>query len=421
MRSFIIALVIVLTTSVTNAQTKAATDANADKFVSYYNDGNAEGIYTMLANNLKSGTSVAAINTALKQLKTAVGGLTKSEYVNTDSQGANYIAAFERGGLVMKFNFNSDSKLTGFYTAKDEREQPVVADLPGTVTVETIGAILKGTLTMPDGAQNIPVVLLIAGSGPTDRDGNSALSNGKSNEYQMLAKVLKVKNIAVLRYDKRGVGQSTKAQNSTFFNDYIDDAAAMIKFLKADKRFSKVIVAGHSEGSLIGMIAAKREKADAFISLAGAGFPVDAVLKTQIKDRASAKSYKKAVLMIDSIKAGQFVRQKLDPGFEGLFSPAIQPFLRSLMQYDPQLEISKLTVPVLLVQGTTDMQVSVENAKLLKKADPNAQLKLIPGMSHILKEGPSNMKLNLATYEKSDLPLHPGLIPVLTDFINAIK
>ena len=265
-------------------------------------------------------------------------------------------------------------------------------------------------------------MLLIAGSGPTDRDGNSTSISGKSNYLLQISDALKQKNIAVLRYDKRGVGQSTTTEliKDITFDDMVDHAAAIIKMLKADKRFSKIIVAGHSEGSLIGMLAAQREKADAFISLSGPGVPADIMLKTQLKTETSTADYTRAVLIIDSIKAGNFTKQKLDGSFNALFNPVVQPYLYSWMKYDPRQAISKLTIPVLIVQGTNDIQVSVNDAEALKKADSNAQLKLISGMSHILKVGPGDRQKNAATYTIPDLPLHPDLIPILVNFINGV-
>ncbi|HEY9534157.1 MAG TPA: alpha/beta hydrolase, partial [Mucilaginibacter sp.] len=258
--------------------------------------------------------------------------------------------------------------------------------------------------------------------GPTDRNGNTVQMGIKPNTYLLLANAFKQNNIATLRYDKRLVGQSTatRTQAQTAFEDMINDAVSCIKFLKADGRFSKIIIAGHSEGSLIGMIACQREKVDGFISLAGAGFPLDQVLERQIKVSAPGL-YDKVVPIVDSIKAGQRVKQKLDPGFETIFGASLQTYMHSLFQYKPQQEIAKLTVPVLIVQGTTDIQVSLADAFNLKEVKANARFQIVNGMSHILKQGPADRQQNAATYNKPDLPLHPELVPVLVSFIKSIK
>lgn len=417
MKSFLLLFIALLTLNTVYAQKNAVADQRAEKFVGYYNTGNTDSLYTLVADEIKPQLPLVALSGAVQQLKGGLGNLVKVEYYSI-KQGANvYIATFERPGPVLYISFNKTNKIVGFFTDADKRE-PV-----GSVTIQTASAVIKGTLSLPQTTTPVPVVLLIAGSGPTNRDGNSQLSTGKSNYFLQISDALKLKNIAVLRYDKRGVGQSTttKPVAAITFDDMVDDAAAIIKMLKTDKRFTKVIVAGHSEGSLIGMLAADREKADAFISLSGAGVPADAILKTQIKIGASAANYTKAALIIDSIKAGNFTKQKLEPGFDNLFNLALQPYLYSWMKYNPQQAIGKLTVPVLIVQGSHDMQVSTDNADLLKKADPNAQLKLIPGMSHILKEGPADRLQNFATYDNPDLPLHPELIPVLVNFIAGLK
>lgn len=417
MKSFLLSFVLLLMLSPVYAQKSAVTEQNAAKFIAYFNTGKTDSLYTLLADEIKPKLSLATLEGAVQQLKGGLGNLVKSEYFDVQ-QGKNvYIATFERSGPVLYINFDNTNKIVGFFVNVDKRE------MPGSVTVKTANAVLKGTLSVPEITTPVPVVLLIAGSGPTDRDGNSTLISGKSNYFLQISDALKLKNIAVLRYDKRAVGQSTttKPIKDITFDDMVDDAAAIVKMLKADKRFSKVIVAGHSEGSLIGMIAAQREKADAFISLSGPGVPADIILKTQLKTETSTADYARAVLIIDSIKAGNFTKQKLDESFNALFNAVVQPYLYSWMKYDPRQAISKLTIPVLIVQGTNDIQVSVNDAQALKKADPNAQLKLISGMSHILKAGPADRQQNAATYAIPDLPLNPDLIPIIYLFINSIN
>ena len=417
MKLILLSFILVLTLNPAYAQRSAIADQRAAKFVGYFNAGQADSLYTLMGDAVKLQVPLATLSSAVQQLKNALGNLTTSEYFATQQGTSAYIATFQHPGPVLYINFDKNNKVVSFYTQADKREAA------GSVTVKTASAILKGTLSLPQVNRPVPVVLLIAGSGPTDRDGNSQLLNGKSNYFLQISDALKLKNIAVFRYDKRAVGLSTsiKPVADIVFDDMVDDAVALVKMLKHDKRFSKVIVAGHSEGSMIGMLAAEREKADAFISLSGPGAPADVLLKTQIKAGAPAADYERAVLIIDSIKAGHFTKQKMDGAFNSLFNPALQPYLYSWMKYDPRQAISKLTMPVLIVQGTNDIQVSVNDAKALKKADPSAQLKLLLGMSHILKQGPADGIENAATYTQPDLPLHPDLIPTLTAFIDGLK
>jgi alpha/beta superfamily hydrolase len=175
------------------------------------------------------------------------------------------------------------------------------------VVLHTATGDIAGTLTIPNQTGKMPVALIIAGSGPTDRNGNNPMM--KNESLQKLAHGLAANNIASLRFDKRGIGESRSAAKSEAdlrFEDYINDAKGWIEFLKKDKRFSKVIVTGHSEGSLIGMIAALK-LAHGFVSIAGAGKSADKMLKEQLADQLPTikdPSY----LIIDSLVMGKSVK-----------------------------------------------------------------------------------------------------------------
>jgi pimeloyl-ACP methyl ester carboxylesterase len=275
--------------------------------------------------------------------------------------------------------------------------------------------VLKGTLLMPELSQP-KVVLIIAGSGPTDRDGNNTVA--KNNSLKMLAEALANKNIASLRIDKRGIGQSKMKsfkETDISFDDFINDAVKWIDTLKQTQKFGQIWVAGHSQGSLVGMIVAKRAKADGFISLAGAGSNIGDVIKQQLAH--SAKPIKDfAYKAIDSLQMGKKI-SNVPPLLFSLFRPSIQPFWITWMQYNPQKEIKKLQIPVLIINGTTDLQVSVEEAKKLHKANPLSKLVIIEGMNHILKKAPKERVANLKTYAQPDLPLHQELLPTVINFI----
>lgn len=414
MKPFLLFFIALLIMGSVYAQKSPVTEQLTAKLITDFNTQKTESLYTLFADEVKPQLSLTKLGQVVQQFKNGYGDLGKSEYAGAQNGDNIYMIDFEKPGVALYVAFNKNNKITRFFIGAGK-------EAAGSVTIKTPSAVIKGTLSVPQTNTPVPVVILIAGSGPTDRDGNDV--SLKSNNLLMISDALKLKNIAVLRYDKSTVSPSTinKPITDITFDDEVDDAAAIIKMLKTDKRFSKVIVAGHSEGSLIGMLAGERENADAFISLAGAGLPADEILKTQLKSLVPATDYPKVVSIIDSIKAGNFTKQKMGPGFDTLFDPALQPYLYSWMKYDPQQAASKLTIPVLIVQGTNDIQVSVDNAELLKKADPDAQLKLIPGMSHVLKEGPADSMQNFATYNNPDLPLHPQLIPTLTAFIDGLK
>lgn len=283
------------------------------------------------------------------------------------------------------------------------------------ITLQTTTGELHGTLTIPEKSGKVPVALFIAGSGPTDRDGNNPMM--KNNSLKILGTELAKNAIATLRYDKRGIGESkgaAKSESDLRFDDYVDDAKEWIQLLKQDKRFSKVIVIGHSEGSLIGMIAASR--ADKFVSIAGAGQSADKILKEQLKAQPQ-QVQDMTFPIIDSLKNGKMV-ENVNPMLNSLFRQSVQPYMISWFKHDPQGEIGKLIIPVLIVQGTNDIQVSVEDAKRLAAANQKAKLILVDKMNHIFRrvEG-EDRQTNIATYSKSDLPIAAELVKSTVRFI----
>lgn len=287
------------------------------------------------------------------------------------------------------------------------------------VELITQTGIIHGTLLMPVIATPGPVVLIIAGSGPTDRDGNNL---GMKNEsLKQLAYGLANQGIASLRYDKRGIGESRMAMKSEAtlrFDDYVADASMWISFLRNDGHFNKIIVAGHSEGSLIGMIAAQK-LADGFVSIAGAGQSADKVLKEQlmmqprqVKDPAYA--------IIDSLATGRTVEQ-VNPMLFSLFRPSVQPYIISWFKYNPQKEIKKLNVPILIVQGTRDLQVTEDDARLLKRAAGGAELVVVKNMNHVLKIIESDNKgVNVASYSNPALPVAEELVAAVAEFVKKV-
>ena len=285
------------------------------------------------------------------------------------------------------------------------------------IILETPTGRLYGTLLFPPTNKRIPVVLLIAGSGPTDRNTNQFPAL-KTDAFKLLAEALAAEHIATLRYDKRGVGESKaamKAESDLRFEDFIKDAADWVDLLKKDKRFSKVIIAGHSEGSLIGMLAAK--KADKFVSISGPGQPADHILKEQLaKQPQTVKDV--AFPILDSLNKGVIVNH-VHPMLASMFRPSVQPYLISWFRYDPQHVINKMKIPVLLIQGDNDIQVSVAEAEKLAKSQVNAKKVIIPGMTHTLKIALSKeTQDNLKTYTDPTLPISKDLVSAITLFIK---
>jgi len=265
--------------------------------------------------------------------------------------------------------------------------------------------IIYGTVTLPEIYNEVPVVLIIAGSGPTDRNSNNA-HGLLTDSSKMIAYELAQKGIASVRYDKRGIGESSKAiksEEDLVFDDYINDTVNWVQMLYNDKRFSKVAILGHSEGSLIGMVAAEKTKVDAFISVAGMGYSFYETLKRQLTSQPK-DVYNECVRIMDELKKGNRVAD-VSKDYYLYFRPSVQPYLISEFKYDPAMEIKKLNIPVLIIQGTTDLQVTVDDAKILKNSKSDAVLKIIDGMNHVLKDSPIDQEKNLETYGNPKLPL----------------
>ena len=275
---------------------------------------------------------------------------------------------------------------------------------------------LSGTLTLPGKSGPVPLALIIAGSGPTDRDGNNPMM--KNNSLKMLAIRLATEGIATVRYDKRGIGESAAAgpgEADLRFDHYVNDAKGWIQHLRTDTRFSTITVIGHSEGSLIGMIAAS--DADKFISIAGAGQAADILIRDQLSTQPKAVT-DMTTPILESLKQGRTV-DDVNPSLHFLFRPSVQPYMISWFKYDPRVEISKLTIPVMIVQGTNDLQVTMSEAEKLAAAKPDAKMVKVVNMNHVLKIATDDHQANIATYNNPDLPVAEELLMHVTAFIKS--
>lgn len=282
------------------------------------------------------------------------------------------------------------------------------------------GGKLYGTLEIPAGPGPFPVALIIAGSGPTNRDGNNPLGVAGA-VYKQLAQGLAAQGIASLRYDKRGIGQSAaaaKREEDLRLDDYVADAKAWLGFLGRDPRFGKRIIIGHSEGSLIGMVASLG-RAEGFVALAGPGRSLDVLVLEQLQPQLSPPLWAEAQKIVAELKAGRTVAQ-VSNELALIFRPSVQPYLASSFRYDPAVEIAKLRFPILVVQGGTDLQVPASDAQILLNAAPAAQKLLLPEMNHVLKVAPADPAANIATYSNAALPLAPGLVEGIARFIQSI-
>ncbi len=288
--------------------------------------------------------------------------------------------------------------------------------------IEVEGGKLSGILMLPQTedslSESVPVVLLVPGSGPVPK-------NGLVNETFQLAEKLAESNIATLRYDKRGTYDSSGIkvdENTIKVADYVDDIVQILKQLKGDDRFSKVFLLGHSQGGLFGALAIKEEGVDGFISLAGPGRTIDEVTMEQIeKNKANPKEIvDEARVILDSLKKGERVEEVNDV-LNPLFRPSLQNYMMDWIRYNPAEVYSELTeVPMLIIQGTHDWNVSVEDAEILSKANPKAKLVLIEKMSHFLKDVNSKddlMEVMLLANDP-DRELNSELVKSIVDFVQ---
>lgn len=287
-------------------------------------------------------------------------------------------------------------------------------------TLAVHGGVLHGTLSLPDGQGKVPVVLLHAGSGPTDRNGNSAMLPGQNNALRMLAEALARNGIATLRYDKRGIGASASAgrrEADLRLDDYIDDATAWLRQLRADPRFTNVLMAGHSEGALIAMVACQKAQLDGCVLIAGAGNALDDILRVQLKPRLPPELYAQNERILLALKRGEQVSD-VPPALLALYRPSVQPYLISSLKVDPRAAVGALRMPLLILQGATDLQVSVADAQALSAAAPAARLVIVPGMNHVLKMVSGDLAQQMPSYGDPALPLAPALVDAVTAFVQ---
>lgn len=300
----------------------------------------------------------------------------------------------------------------GLAAAVQAAEQPIVLDTPS--------GQIAGTLELPEAGGKHRVVLIIAGSGPTDRDGNNPMLPGRNDSLKQLAAALSEAGIASVRYDKRGIAASRPAgpeESALRFETYVDDAAAWINKLKADPRFATPAIIGHSEGSLIGMLAAQQAGASAFVSIAGIADPAAVVIRKQLDGKLPPELAKENERILSSLESGATV-DNVPPALAIDYRPSVQPYLISWFKYVPTKQIAALNMPVLVVQGNTDMQVEVGQANALHAARSGAQLAIIPGMNHVLKHVRAIPTQQAASYSDPSLPVDPLLVKAVADFLK---
>lgn len=305
-----------------------------------------------------------------------------------------------------------------FFFCKKEKNnientsQPIEQDV--VIKVDTVE--IYGTLLSADTNTNTPLVIIVAGSGPTDRDGNNKFGV-TAKPYKILADSLIKYQIATFRYDKRAIGKSTKINQSILrFEHYIGDVEAIVDYFRANYRFSRIYVLGHSEGALIGAIAVQKSKVDGFISAAGTSKPAYEVLRSQLASNREIDTNE-----LDRV-LGELRKGKLtilnDKDLIPIFAISIQPYLISWFKYNPTDVYKSLKIPTLIVHGTTDIQIPYQQAQELHLATPNSRLSIIEGMNHIWKYSSFDRKENLSTYSNPKLPVCREFVEEIVKFIQ---
>jgi uncharacterized protein len=278
-----------------------------------------------------------------------------------------------------------------------------------------VGAI-DAVLTIPPDVERPPVALLIAGSGSTDHDGNGP--QVKPATLKKLSEQLVARKIATLRYDKRGAGgwKPEFGRPEDFrFKDYVDDAAALVNYLRSSGKFSKVILVGHSEGGLVAILTAGRVPIDRLVLLATAARRQGDLIKAQLEKSLAPDVYAPIASAIDAIMAGQIV----DPPPRGLaIAPSMQTGMASAFTEDPIDPLKKIDAPTLIVGGGRDLQVARVDFIALGTASPAAKTLWLPDMNHVLVDVTDDAD-NMAAYGESERPLDPRLTDSVADFILA--
>jgi pimeloyl-ACP methyl ester carboxylesterase len=278
-----------------------------------------------------------------------------------------------------------------------------------------VGAI-DAVLTVPPDVEKPPVALLIAGSGSTDHDGNGP--QAKPATLKKLSEQLVARKIATLRYDKRGAGgwKPEFGRPEDFrFKDYVDDAAAMVNYLRSSGKFSKVIMVGHSEGGLVAILTSRRVPVDRLVLLATAARRQGDLLKAQLEKKLATDTFAPIAKAIDDIMAGQIV-DPLPPGLS--IPPAMQPGIASAFTEDPVVPLKLIDAPVLIVGGGRDRQMARLDFIALGVASPAAKSVWLDDMNHVLVDVTDEAD-DLAAYNQPDRALDPDMIDAVADFILA--
>lgn len=303
------------------------------------------------------------------------------------------------------------------------------------VSVENGDHLLAGTLTLPKGKTPSQIVVLVSGSGPQNR--NEEVNAYNHRPFLVLSDYLTRQGIGVLRYDDRGVGESTGDFASATTADFASDAAAMITYLQTRKDLAKakIGIAGHSEGGMIAPVVASqlKDQVDFLVLLAGPGIPIDELMLLQAQKlsetggvpadiiEANQKALKKAYNYIKENES--MSAEALRPGLEEIFKTSLddfpemvrmsipdvdafaqkeadellRPWFLYFIRFNPDDYLSKINVPVYALNGTLDLQVTAEEnlkgieVSLAKANNKKVKIEAMEGLNHLFQKATTGM------------------------------
>lgn len=302
------------------------------------------------------------------------------------------------------------SRLICFFFLLQLNAQEIISE---EIRITNGDILLPGTLSYPNNSEN-PLVIFIQGSGNIDRDGNQAGTFVQAAYIKTLRDSLNARGIGFYSYDKRtSVGANMSKLKDIVFEDLVSDARLAVDKFASDKRFGSLHLIGHSQGSMVAMMSIS-PGVDSFISLAGPGVSIDTKIVEQISKQSAelgtiAEEHFKELQETDTIA-------EINPMLYSIFAPQNHRFLKQYATLDPSVEIAKVSVPTLIINGEADLQVSTDDARLLHEALPGSRLEIIPKLNHVLKEVNSQVE-NQQAYMQPDIPLSGALLNSLVSFI----
>ncbi|QOZ48623.1 alpha/beta hydrolase [Bradyrhizobium sp. CCBAU 53340] len=357
------------------------------------------------------GSAVQAQAAAIAGLLKSLGRLQQIEFAHAESGTDTYKVTFENGATHWLIRLSPAGKIAGLVF----RPLPVAETKGDDVTV----AGLSGTLLKPAEGERPPVVLLIGGSGPTDRNGNQGGTG--PGELRQLAEQLAEKGIASLRYDKRGVGRSAVAgvrEDDVVLDSFVDDAVAWLNWLQQRPDLGPRIIAGHSEGGLIALLAAKRVPVAGIVLLTTPGRRLGNVIRDQLQAIGMDPVLQtEASTILAALERGETV-PSVSPALHALFRPSVQRYMISELAIDPAEELRHFSQPLMIVSGEHDLQVGSADVARLSAERPDATPLIIPGMNHVLKLAPADRAGQQDAYSNPNIPLVDGLSEAIANFVR---